>query len=224
MFNVVKNMNVKRRNFRNGVTLIELVITIIAATIFILGITGILASGIKNYKIMYKRLTSDVVRNAYEARRIFDRIVRKSSSEDQHIFPYEAYFYYYDVPLTGEGQVDIDSFRAIPQPDRFAHFELVGRELRLEEGPVPIGTDLSSPDPPSLTPDTPPRTIAYNVDTDAYNANSIALFTNLWPAVRMVLILDNEDIPTAPVNKRETLEMTVTTTAVRHNRDTVIVP
>ena len=219
-----ENMYVKRNNFRSGVTLIELIVTIIAVVIVLLGISGVLASGIKNYQIMYKRLTSDVVRNAYEARRIFDRIVRKSSLEDGHIYPYEAYFYYYNIPLTGEGQVDIDAFRAIPQPDRFAHFYLVGRQLLLEEGPVPPGTDLSLPDPPSLTPDLPTRTIAYNVDTDEYDDNSIDLFTNLGSAVRMVLILDNENPPNTPVNKRETLEMTVTTTAVRHNRDVIVVP
>ena len=218
-------MYVKSHNFRSGTTLIELIITILAAVILMIGITGILASGIKNYQIMYKRLTSDVVRNAYEARRTFDRIVRKSSLEDGHIYPYEAYFYYYDLPLTGDGQVDIDAFRAIPQPDRFAHFylDMVNRQLILDQGPVPLGTDLSLPDPPNLSPDST-AIIAYNVDLDAYNANSIYLFTNLGSAVRMVLILDNENPPNTPVNKRETLEMTVTTTAIRHNRDTVIVP
>lgn len=216
-------MYVKRHNFRSGVTLIELVITILAATILLLGITGILASGIKNYKTMYKRLNSPVVRNAYEARRIFDRIVRKCSLEDEHIFLDEAYFYYYNIPLTDEGQVDVDAFRAMPQPDRFARFYLVGRELRLDQGPVPDGTDLSLPDPPGLSADST-AIIAYNVDSDAYTDGSIKLFTNLGSAVRMVLILDNENPPNTPVNKRETLKMTVTTTAIRHNRDTIVVP
>ena len=221
-------MYVKSHNFRSGTTLIELIITILAAIILMLGITGILASGIKNYRTMYMRLTSDVVRNAYEARRTFDRIVRKSSLEDGHIYPiypnpYEAYFYYYDIPLNGDGQVDIDAFRAIPQPDRYARFYLVGRQLMLDQGPVPPGTDLSLPDPPNLSPDST-AIIAYNVDLDEYNDNNIALFTKLGSAVRMVLILDNENPPNTPVNKRETLEMTVTTTAIRHNRDTIIVP
>lgn len=216
-------MYVKSHNYRSGTTLIELIITILAAVILLLGITGILASGIKNYKTMYKRLTSDVIRNAYEARRIFDRIVRKSSLEDEHIFPDGAYFYYYDVPLTGDGQVDIDAFRAIVQPNRFAHFYLVGRELRLDQGPVLVGTDLSLPDPPDGLSVDSTATIAYNVDSEAYDSGEIELFTNLGSAVRMVLILDNENPPNTPVNKRETLKMTVTTTAVRHNRDTIIV-
>jgi hypothetical protein len=217
-------MLVKRHNLRSAVTLIELLVTIVAATIVLLGITGILASGHKNFRTMYNRINGDVIRNAYEARRIFDRIVRQSSLEDGHIFPYEAYFYYYNIPMTSEGQVDIDAFRAIEKPNRFAHFYLEGRELKLAEGVVPIGTNLSLPDPPQLSPDSPPRTIAYNVDVDAYNANSIELFTNLGSAVRMVLILDNENPPNTPANKRETLEMTVTTTAIRHNRDAIVVP
>ena len=207
----------KNKHFRSGITLIEVIIAVLAAVILMIGITGILAAGHKNYKTMYDRIKSPVVRNAYEARRIFDRIVRKSSLEDGHIFLDEAYFYYYNIPLTGDGQVDIDAFRAIEQPNRFAHFYLVNRDLILDQGPVPDQFDLSLPDAYNSLPDPiATATIAYNV--------GFIQFTNLGSAVRMVLILDNENPPNTPVNKLETLKMTVTTTAIRHNRDTIVVP
>ncbi len=209
-------MAVRQQSFRSGLTLVELLITVLAVMIFVVGICGILAAGHRNYNTMYKRINGDVVRNAYEARLIFDGIVRRSSLEDAHIFPTEAYFYYFSVPLTG-GVVDVDAFRAIPQPNQFAWFHVVGRELRLDRGPIPGGTDLSSPDPPPLSPDPAiARTIAYNVDS--------VEFTYLGSAVRMVLVLDNENPPSTPRNKLETLRMTVTTTAIRHNRDSFVAP
>jgi hypothetical protein len=208
-------MAVRQHNFRSGVTLVELLVTVLAVMILVVGISGILAAGHRNYNTMFKRINSDVVRNAYEARLIFDGIVRRSSLEVGYVFPTEAYFYYFSIPLTGEGMVDIDAFRGITQPNRFARFHVVGRELRLDQGAIPVGTDLSSAAPPSLSPDSS-RTIAFNVDS--------VEFTYLGSAVRMVLVLDNENPPSTPLSKLETLRMTVTTTAIRHNRDSVVAP
>jgi len=190
-------MIIKKHNFRAGMTLVELIITVLAAIVLLIGITGILAAGIKNYKTMYERTTSDVVRNAYEARRIFDRVVRQATI--RHSVPQvgtsnELYVYYYSNPS------DIN----IEYPDSYAWFYLSGDELHIRRGGIiPETWDID----PSVEPTDVP--IAHNV--------SSVVFTVSGASVRMVLILDNESDP-QNTNRLETLRMTVTTTGIRHNQ------
>jgi Tfp pilus assembly protein PilE len=196
----------QRHNFRRGFTLVELIITTVAAVIFILGITGILASGIKNYRTMYNRVTSDVVRNAYEAKIIFDRIVRQSTIKrydpsNADITPSsELYVYYYSDPNNLN----------IVEPDRYARFYLNdadNSQLMLEQGNVTGNFGAIPPSLPSLS-----ATSTYLIAENVYSVT----FKVFMYSVEMSLILDNEIIP-ANTNKLETLRMTVTSTAILHN-------
>lgn len=193
--------------FRTGVTLIEVIITIIAAVIVLLGMTGILASWIKNYKTMYERHTSEVVRNAYEARSIFDTIVRKSSirridlSNPREDAYDQMIVYYYSVPT--------DFF--IIEPDKYAQFYRNGSDLILVQGDVQVGTFSTVP---VLINPGPPMPIAHNV---SFEEGVPGIFSYEGHSVQMVLTLDNENPPNTPDNKLKTLTMTVTSTALRHN-------
>lgn len=198
-------MNEKKKHFRKGVTLIELVITILAAIILLIGITGVLAGGIKNYKTMYERTTSDVVRNAYEARRAFDMIVRKSTikrfdpSNADTTPSNNIYVYYYSNPKNLN----------IEEPDSYAHFyQNNNRQLILEQGSV-TGNFGAYPGLPSLSNPTTTFILAENV--------SSVTFKVFMYSVEMSLVLDNENPPNTPQNKLETLKMTVTSTAILHN-------
>jgi hypothetical protein len=193
-------MPVKNNNFRVGVTLIELVVTIIAAVILLLGITGILAAGHKNFKTMFKRTSEGVVPDAYAARRAFDTVVRKASIKRYdpstvNITPSSfIYVYYYSNPQNFNIEV----------PDRYAHFYQNGTQLILEQGNVPdFNANVS---------DLPAPTSTYILADNVYSVN----FSVFMYSVKMSLILDSEII-TENTNKLETLKMSVTSTAVLHN-------
>src|SRR4030042_6806254 len=198
-------MTENNKHFRSGFTLIELLITAVAAVILLLGITGILASGIKNYKTMYERTTSEVIRNAYEARNIFDTIVRKSSikrcdlSSPRNGAYDQMIVYYFSDP---------NNF-IILEPNRYARFYRNGSDLILVQGnvitfsPVPV---LGNPGPPVA--------IAHSV---CFAAGVPGIFSYDGHSVKMVLTLDNENPPNTPDNKLKTLKMTITSTAIRHN-------
>ena len=199
----------QKYNIRRAFTLVELIVTIVAALIVILGVVGIIANGHKGYRRLWNRENRGVVPEAYIARRAFDVIVRKSSIEDEHISANEAYVYYFDA-RNADGTVDIDALRALIQPNRYARFYLAGGDLNLDRGPVPTGTNLSLPAPPSLTPDQPVKVLASNVGS--------CVFARRGNSIQMILTLDNETSPSPGASKIETLKMTVTTTAVRHGR------
>jgi type II secretory pathway pseudopilin PulG len=197
----------KRNKFRSGFTLIELIITVVAAIILLLGITGILASGIKNFKTMYERVTSDVIRNAYEARSIFDLIVRKSSikrcdlSNPRNNAYDQVIVYYYSDPTN----------LGIVEPNRYAQFYRNGSDLILVQGDVRAGTFSTLPVLENPGPSIP---IAHNVSSAA---GVPGIFSCDGNSVQMVLTLDDESPPNTPDNKLKTLSMTITSTALRHN-------
>jgi hypothetical protein len=210
-------MSVKNKNFRMGFTLIGLIITILAAVILLIAITGILAAGHRNYATMYERTTSEVIRNGYEARRIFDRIVRQSTSRRCDPSTVETtpsnyiYVYYYSNPQNLN----------IEDPDRYARFYLSGTDLMMEQGVVTNGFFTTEPPPPNSEPwlsATGSKVIAHNVDATAASTNGI--FSKKGSSIRMVLTLDNENPPNNPsnTNKLRTLKMTITSAAIRHNK------
>jgi hypothetical protein len=199
-------MKVQKNNFQGGFTLVELMITVIAATILIIGISGIIAAGHNNFWTMFHRVNSDIVRNAYEARSVFDAMVRKSSI--RRVDPAslvggtggnELYVYYYSKPQ------DMN----IPDPDKYAHFYLntAGSDvqLMLEQGPYNWNTETRSNA-------TGTKIIAHNVVAPASGIFSI----NGGDDIRMILTLDNTASTTT--KKLETAKITVTSTAIRHNK------
>jgi len=197
-------MSEKNRHFRSGITLIELLIAAIAATILVIGITGILAASHKNFKSMFKRTSKGVVPDAYVAQTAFDKYVRKSSIKrydpsTADVTPSNyLYVYYYSVPQ--------DLIRE--EPDRYGHFYLNGRTLMLQLGTV-AGSFGRYPGLPDLSNPTNTFILAENVAS--------VTFKIFMYSVEMTLVLDNENPPSTPVNKLETLKMTVTSTAILHN-------
>jgi len=189
---------------RKGVTLIELVVTVLAAVFLLIGIVSILATGHKNYKTMMGRTTSEVVRNAYEARIIFDQIVRKSSYRREHILNgnNELYVFYYSNPQNA----------SIINPDMYACFYLFnsGGKLQLKLNQGAYNWD-SPPVLPLVHNPAGDRTIANNVMTPGADG----IFSMNGNALQMKMVLDNETGSDKPL---ETLKMTVTSSAVRHNK------
>jgi competence protein ComGC len=192
----------RRHNFRRGFTLIEVMITIIAAIILLIGITGILAAGHKNFKTMFRRTSQGVVPDAYAARRAFELIVRKSSIK--RLDPSTVYsnpsnqiyvYYYSDPSFIVEGSI----------PDKYAHFYLSNRQFILDTGSVTGNFGAIPPNLPSLAQES--RLILAN------NINSVA-FTESNHSIQMVLMLDNETGSSDPLG---TLRMTLIATAIQHN-------
>jgi hypothetical protein len=66
-----------RRNA--GVTLIELMITIVVAMLVFAGIGVAMVDSIKSFPKMYERTEGNIVNDAYVSRATFDRICRKAS-------------------------------------------------------------------------------------------------------------------------------------------------
>jgi hypothetical protein len=96
--------SIKQQNwfkYRSGVTLIELMVTLLIATLVIAGIGVAMVDSIKSFPLMNERTQGDVVTDAYVARATFDRICRQASVTN----PVDGYFstseitvYYYSNP------------------------------------------------------------------------------------------------------------------------------
>lgn len=197
-------MIIRKDKVKRAFTLVELMVTMLAAIILIVGISAMIAHGHKGYHRLYNRVTSQVVRNAYEARRTFDAIVRKSSIErcDFDNGNNTVYVYYFSNPQ------DL----VIEDPDRYAKFYLSGTDLMLDQGEVTAGFETPPPGLPSLS-RTSTKVLARDVTVP-----EAGIFSIQGAAVRMVLTLDDETDPAPGISKIETLKMTVITTAIRHNQ------
>jgi hypothetical protein len=113
-----------------GVTLTELMITLILASIMVLALGTVLVDNQKGWLKMYSRTFSDVVVHAYVTQNAFSTIVRKSSiavheyelsADETKIIAVEVY-YYSDTATT-----DID---------RYAKFYISGTTLSVDEGVI----------------------------------------------------------------------------------------
>jgi hypothetical protein len=188
----------KKHNIQNGFTLIELMITVLAVMVLVIGISGMLAAGHKGYNNMFARVTSDVVRNSYEARSIFDSVIRKSVYEfaDLNTTRDTLVVYYYPNPS------DLSTIGNYPT--MYAMFYKSGKELKLQRGSF---AGWPPPLPPS--PGANDTVIAKNV--------TFVEFTITGASIRMSLTLDNTNEPTVP-NKLRTAKIDVTTTAFRFNK------
>ncbi len=194
-------MIICRRRIRKGLTLIELMVTTLAAVVLIVGVSAMLYHGHIGYNRLFRRVNSEVVRNAYETRRTFDRIVRRSSIRRCDLVDGNntIYVYYFADPQN----------ISIEDPDRYARFYVSGTELRLEQGNVQAGTfELPLP----VRTATGDMRLAQNLTVPA-----AGIFSLQGNAVRMALILDNETSPPPGVTQIETVKMTVTSEAIRHN-------
>jgi hypothetical protein len=200
-------MVIRKRKTSRAITLVGLMVAMAATAVLVISTLLILGLAHRGYRTFYGRVHSEVVRNAYEARRAFDATVRRSSIRRCDLLNgnNEAYVYYYSNPQ--------DS--SILDPDKYARFYLSsdGTELWMEQGDVAHGT-FGTPAPalPGLT-NGSTRVLAHNVI-----APESGIFSNQATSVEMVLTLDNETNAAAnAMTEMEALIMTVTTTAIRHN-------
>ena len=128
----MKYMAARKYNQRRAFTFIEVLVTATAAVILIVGLSAMLFYGQRGYNTMYRRINSEVVRSANEARRIFDAIVRKSTVERCDILSPddiygEIYLYqYYDEEP--------------PEPESFTVF----RNLLADQGPADSSARISN--------------------------------------------------------------------------------
>ena len=72
-------MNLNKKH--SGFTLLELMITIIIASIVMLGLGTALVDGHRGYEQLRKRIHSEVVQDAYVSRIAFDAIARKATTQ-----------------------------------------------------------------------------------------------------------------------------------------------
>jgi prepilin-type N-terminal cleavage/methylation domain-containing protein len=117
---------------RRGFTLVELMVTMLAAVVVTLGVMNVLANNQKSYNQTYERVYGSVVQDAYAARRIFEQLARKSSirkclvgSSNEYA---EVYYYSSNEESTA------------PHLDRYARFYLSGTDLMLERGEIDPAT------------------------------------------------------------------------------------
>ncbi len=165
-------MNMKtNRTTISGFTLVELMVTILIATIVIIAMGGVLADAHRGYRKTYDRVYGDVTTQAYTSRITFDRICRKSSSEYKtNTGTNELYVYYYSA---------IDT-TAAPIPDRYAHFYTTGGSLMVDQGPAVCS------DPNNIT------LQAANISTPlAINVTSAVFLQPESNCVQMILTLDD---------------------------------
>ena len=132
---------------RFGVTLVELMTTILISTIVVAGIGVAMVDTQRGFHQMYNRTQGDVTTDAYVARAVFDRICRKASI--QRCLPaigelgsYAEVYYYNDANS--------------PSPDRYAQFRVTNRTLLVDYGTY----DISTKNKTLLTTDTLARNIA----------------------------------------------------------------
>jgi Tfp pilus assembly protein PilW len=116
---------------RYGITMVELMITMLISTIVVAGIGVAMVDSQRGFRQMYERAQGDVVTDAYVARAVFDRICRKASI--QRCLPaigelgsYAEVYYYNDANSTS--------------PDRYAQFRVANGTLLADHGTYDIAT------------------------------------------------------------------------------------
>ena len=157
----------RKRNLitRDGFTLIELTVATAMTVIVILGIAIVLVNSQRAYQVTYDKVYADVMTDAFVARRLFDSIVRKSSTSGV------------SVGAGGESvEVHYYNNDSSTYLDRYARFYTSGLDLRVEYGTI-SDTGIQE----TLT-----------VDTICTNVSS-CVFRNQGNSVRMMLEFDDEE-------------------------------
>jgi hypothetical protein len=160
-------MRFKTVTNRQAFTLVELMTATVMAAIVIFGIGIVLVDNQKGWRRMYDRAYSNVVTDAYGARRAFDRVVRRSTIRQPAEGSYgtSVTVYYYENPQSS------------PALDKYAKFYKSGALLLVDYGDLQPGTWN-----PQGVPNT--MTLARNVESVDFAVEG--------SAVRMTLTLDNE--------------------------------
>ena len=178
---------------RFGFTLIELMVTILIASIVLLGAGIVLVDAHKGYNDMYSRIYGSVVTEAYISRITFDRVCRKASMSYRDAATEgdtsQQVVYYYSPS-------NITMADATPIPDRYSRFYTNGGSLLLDDGPaILVGEDL----------------------TMGAVSNTITVANNVTSAVFLELSIDNPSLQMILTLDDGSDSLTVTCSSVRHN-------
>ncbi len=195
-----------------GFSLLELMVGVAAAMVLILGIGGMMAHSQQGFTRMYRRAHSNVVEDAYSARRVFDRVVRKSTMRRcDLISDSEIYVYYYsDTPDTPDPELCLPD----SDPDSCARFYVASGTLYVAYSKESIAPgEFNETLVPASLPFAGPVRLARNVQTSAGSP----IFSVRGRTVRMAMLLDNESECTESETWKR-VSMMVTSSAVRHNR------
>jgi pilin/secretion family protein with methylation motif len=158
-------MKYKKEHNRKGVTLTELMVTLLLSTVVVLALGSVLADSQRGWVDMYSRAYSEVVTDAYVSQRVFSAVIRKSSiiaCELGTSNEYVQVYYYHELSST--------------ELDRYAKFYVSGGKLMMELGEFTVAT---------FTPST-----VLSTTTLASNVTS-AVFDVKGTSVQMFLSLDN---------------------------------
>ncbi|MEE8320942.1 MAG: prepilin-type N-terminal cleavage/methylation domain-containing protein [Gammaproteobacteria bacterium] len=110
---------------RNGFTLVELMVTMVAAFIIVLGIGAFIVNIQRGWGQMFTRVHGDIVQDGYIARKAFDGTVRKAAR-------------HYTISDDATG-VEVDYWNDTANndaimPDRYARFYCANNQLLVEYG------------------------------------------------------------------------------------------
>jgi prepilin-type N-terminal cleavage/methylation domain-containing protein len=165
---------------RRGVTLVELMVAMLASSVLLLAVVGVMAGSQKQWNQTYDRVFGDIVTEAYTTRQVFDREVRESSSYSRHL-PDDVRTYIILYQYT-----NIQNMGTDPPMNRYAWFRLSGTNLLLQQGPLSFASgSMPTPGPADST-----QTLAHHVTS--------ARFWRTGPCIHMALVLSDGQI-TLPV-------------------------
>ncbi len=123
---------------QKGFTLVELMIVVAIAAIVTLSLGIVLADSLRGWNTLYGRIHSQEAENTYAVRLLFDKAVRKSSSDPGNIIfgtsPLSLTVYYYS---------DF-AIKTTDPPDREAVFSYNGSDLKVEDKDKATGAILST--------------------------------------------------------------------------------
>jgi len=123
---------------RRGVTLIEVMVTILIASIVMVGAAVIIVDAHRGWNGMYQRIHGDILNDSYFASMRFDTMCRKADGGSVRI---EA-----DVPLLEVQYYSVPNVGSVYDlpPDLFVQFYLNGTELIQDSGDIATSTVTSS--------------------------------------------------------------------------------
>jgi hypothetical protein len=169
---------------RYGVTLIELMITVLIAMLVMAGIGVAMVDSIKSFPKMYERTEGNVVNDAYVVRAAFDRICRKASTKLAEIDSGGTFVVVYSYNDANSTSLD-----------RYAQFRANGTSLLVDYGTYTAATKAKTL--------TSTETIATTLNPDTTKRPKFAV--------------DGSGVMMAISLKKDNQEMTITSTAFRHN-------
>jgi len=117
----------KRTKCSPGISLMELLVSMVIAMIILLGVGGVLVHQQIAWNRMYGRVYEGLITDGYVSKRVFDAVVRKSSLSARS-------------PQVGAGGGDLNVYYysdwSLDAPDRYGRFYTLGSELLIDYGEI----------------------------------------------------------------------------------------